>query len=51
MSVSERAEDAAKEIAALVKASGYSLHVAIAEIVQRAMDDYHDDIMQDAEGS
>ena len=52
MFIGERAEDAAKEI---VKAfnldPGFLVRAAIAEIVQRAMDDDYDERMQDTEGS
>ena len=51
MFVGERAEDAAKEIAALCGQVGYLAKTAIAEIVQKAMDDDYDDRMADLAGS
>jgi len=51
MVTGERAEDAAAEIMKMVGRSGYLITQAVAEIIQKAIDDDFDDRMQDAEGS
>lgn len=51
MIVGDSAEDAAREIAKLIGVGDFNTKIAIAEIIQRAMDDDFDTRMQDAEGS
>ena len=52
METGERAEDTAKDIIKQFGLPpGYLVVAAIAEIIQKAMDDDFDDRMQDAEGS